>query len=143
MKPTVNLTQLENQFRGRRLAELVLTHVKAGSQKSMSAMLEEMDKLPEELNEGIADFLDTINDIVTKNSSAFFGDDLGNKLREIVDLARNYFLARDGVKLTDDQSFTCFQIVVLNFAYACFKNPSSKAAMQKAAGKGFLRRLFS
>ena len=142
MPRKVDLTVLAKQFRGRRLAQLVLEHCKLGQEQCINALFGLNAELPTRTSDGVIELIDVVNAAAMQDGNAFFSDDLGNKFDELIRVVRGFYRKRHATELTDDQAFTLFNILILNWANACFTHPTSKAAMQKAAGIGFLGRLF-
>ncbi|MER8483835.1 hypothetical protein [Mesorhizobium sp. M1322] len=139
----VDLEGMARQFSGRRVAELVLHHVNEQDlYQCRAALLGLRAELREELAAPVLDLVDFFVAMPQPEQKQFFSADLGFKFPEIVDVTKGFLEKRHGVLITPDEAFTIFNLLILNWALACHANAETKAAMKKAAGIGFLGRLF-
>jgi hypothetical protein len=137
----MKLNELGQQFKGRKFGELILHHVNAQDYETLvKAMLGTIEELPSGAETEVESWIDEIAPL--GKSPAFWQRDCGQVFLTICGQARQK-LANCGVKATENDLLTMFQIIVLNFAYGAHKDPESKAFIQKSVGIGFLRRIFS
>ncbi|MBY6057259.1 hypothetical protein [Leisingera daeponensis] len=141
---SVDLETLAKQYKGAKFAELILEHVKASSPAStQSAMAGLMDELPNHLSTPVMELIDFLVQLPQQHQREFFGGDCGQKFLDTLQVTRGFMRKQHNIEINDDDNFTVFNIIVQNYVYACHINPTTKAAMQKAAGVGLLGRMFS
>lgn len=134
---------LARQFRGRRLAALVLSHVDNQSPEQCKAAAAGLcDELPAELRQPVLGLIDFSLAMPQDQQASFFAGDCGERFLELMDVIKGYLFKNHQLQVTQDDAFTIFNILVVNFALCCHAYPQTKAAMKKAAGVGFLGRLF-
>ena len=137
----VNINELAEQWKGRRLAELILRHYKKQSlTQCYAAMQGLLEENREELKNPTADFIDFLN--ANPDAKNFFSDDLSNKFLQLADVTKGFFDKGYGILISEEEYFNIFNILIINWAVSCHQHPQTKAAMQKGAGLGFVRRLF-
>jgi hypothetical protein len=135
----VSARELAENFRGRRFGELVLYHLKRQSvAKIIEGLMGTISLLPKALQDASAEWIDLNNTYAV--DVKFWQADCGDACISIMSRAEG-FLRKHEQRSESDTLLNLFQIIVLNFAYAAHKEPSSKAFIQKALGMGLLRRL--
>lgn len=100
-----------------------------------------MDEVRSELREPVIDLVDFLNSASHKEKKEYFSAELGKKFLELLDLIKGFLDKQYGLRVTQDEAFSIFNILVVNWALACHTSPHTKAAMQKAAGIGFFGRI--
>ena len=141
MEPDIDT--LAKQYSGRRFAELVLHHV---DQQEHAACVESLiglrDELSVDLRNPVFDLIDFFVAAPQDEQRKLFSADLGKKFPEIMDVVKGFLHKRYQIQVTQDEAFSIFNILVVNWALACHRSRETKAAMQKAAGIGLFSRLF-
>ena len=138
----VDFEKLARQFSGRRLAELILEHAKQKPQQNQAALLGLVKEIGNELNEPVMELIDFLNSSSQEEKKEFFSADLGKQFLSLIDMIKGFFGLQYQLRITQDEAFSVFNILVLNWALSCQTSPETKAAMQKASGVGFIGRLF-
>jgi len=140
----MDLDALETQYKGRKFGELVLLQYKEFRKRPLEFFISAFQGTKEELPTVPGDFVEKwIDEIVILGiKEDFWRSDCGFVFHHICEKARNRLITV-GIEVSPDIVFTMFQTALLNFVYTFFKNPSSKAFVQKSIGIGFLRRIFS
>jgi len=135
----MDLEQLQQQFAGAKFGKLVLHHHRKQNLKTtVAAMMATIAELPESAKPSVESWIDEI--AIYGKDENFWRRDCGEVFYEICEKARCK-LEKLGVTPTDEDVFSMFQVVLLNFAYGLHQHPQSKAFVQKAIGIGFLRRV--
>ena len=136
----VDLVALAHQFSGRKFGELVLYHCKQNNlSRTIAAMQGTIAELPPATRPCVEGWIDEMNpsalnaDFWRMDCRDVFLDTCVRARQELRGFIR---------EPTDDDVFTMFQIVLLNFAYAAHRDAKSKAFIQKSVGVGFFGRLF-
>ena len=88
------------------------------------------------------DLVDFLIAMPQSEQKKFFSTELGIKFPELINLIKGFLEKQHSVMITQDEAFTIFNLLILNWALACHANTETKAAMKKAAGIGFFGRLF-
>jgi hypothetical protein len=137
----MDLDSLRAQFHGRKFGELVLEHLK---KLDLETTVQALRGITQELPAGAQPLLESWIDDINPSSHVeqFWQQDCGMAFMSIT-TAATAKLRGAGIEPSSKNLFNMFQIIVLNFAYACHVHPQSKAFIQKAVGIGFLSRLFS
>jgi len=137
----MDINSLAQQFTGRKFGELVLHHYKKQNLRQiMLAMQGTINELPQSARSSIESWIDEV--VPLGADASFWQRDCGEVLLEICGSARQK-LANYGVRATDDQLLSMFNIIVLNFAYSAHKHATNRAFIKRSTGSGFFRRLFS
>ena len=137
----VSVDEFAQGLRGRRFGELVLYHVKRCSASHVvNALMGTISLLPKQLQGPSEEWIDINNQYGL--DEAFWRSDCGEVYLSIIERAKQ-FSSKIGTQADNNTLLNLFQIVVLNFAYTAYRDPSSKAFIQKAIGIGALRRFFS
>lgn len=140
---TVDLDDLQAQFAGRRYAELVMNQVHELSLDSCRSAIAGMSsELGPQMAELVSDFIDEFGRIPQADLLGIFSGDCGRALKEITRALWSAASSRN-IQVSTSDLFTAFNLVTVNWAASCHATPKTMAAMQKAAGYGFFRRLFS
>ncbi|MFD0985554.1 hypothetical protein [Methyloligella solikamskensis] len=135
---------LANQFSGRRFAELILEHASKQSPREVITALSALQSgLSPELKEPVVELVDFVNAMPQPQLRKFFSGDCGDKFLELMDVIKGFLISNYGLQVSRNEAFDIFNIIVLNYAAACQSFPQTNAAMRKAAGHGFLRRLLT
>lgn len=138
----MNLQNLQDQFRGRKFGELVLSHLGSQSDNArIQALIGTISQLPSVFQQGeIESLIDDYNKKIYDKS--FWTQDCADSLLSITNLARKRF-QQCNVSPSDDDLFNVFNIIVLNFAYSAQLQPEMKSFIKKSVNTGFFSRLFS
>jgi hypothetical protein len=137
----LRLADLPRQFTGARFGELVLHHYRrSNNQLIMKSLLGTKDLLPTAAQETVEGWIDQFASL--SRTPEFWTRDCGEALSVICELADKR-LSHIGIRATEEDVFNMFQIVVLNFAYTCHQEESSRMFIQRALGQGLLRRFFN
>ena len=137
----MDLTALAQQFSGRKFGELVLHHCKEQSlAQTVTALQGTMEELPRPARPSVEGWIDQMNPSALDRE--FWARDCGDVFLDVCLRARQVLKATL-TQPTDEQVFSMFQIIVLNFTYAIQQDSKSKAFVQKSIGVGFISRLFS
>lgn len=136
----MDLIALAQQFSGRKFGELVLHHCRKQSlAQTITALQGTMEDLPHSARPSVEGWIDQMNPSAL--DAGFWARDCGDVFLDICLRARPVLKATL-THPTDEQVFSMFQIIVLNFAYAMQKDSKSKAFVQKSIGVGLIGRLF-
>ncbi len=136
----VSIDQLAKQFKGRKFGELVLHHIdKQPFEQIVAAIQGTMEGLPAQVRSKIEELIDSANPLALKKE--FWSDDCGKILRFITSMIEKE-LEEKGVKLTEENAFDVFNIIVLSYAYSAHKDPRMKQFIKGSIGKGLFGRIF-
>lgn len=138
----VDFEKLARQYSGRKLAELILEHAKQKPQQNQAALLGLVKEIGSELNEPVMELIDFLNSSSHEEKKEFFSADLGKQFLSLIDMIKGFLGLQYQLRITQDEAFSIFNILILNWALACQTSAETKAAMQKATGAGFIGRLF-
>lgn len=138
----MNLQNLQNQFRGRKLGELVLYHLRSQSDNALIQALQgSIRQLPLAFQqEEIEGLIDECNKKVYDKS--FWEQDCADSIVSIANKARKGF-QQCNLSPSDDDLFNVFNILILNYAYSAQVQPEMKKFIKKSVNTGFFARLFS
>jgi hypothetical protein len=134
----VSVDELVQGLRGKRFGELVLHHVKIKSASQvMDALMHTISLLPKQLQGPSEEWIDINNQY--GRDEAFWRSDCGEVRLSIIERAKQ-FLSKIGTQADNNTLLNLFQIVVLTLTYTAYREPSSKAFIQRAIGMGGSRR---
>ena len=139
---SINLEQIAKQYKGRKLAELILAHAKSGNSVNHKAFVGLKEQLQVELRDPVSELIDFFVGASNEDNKTLFSSDLQNQFLNIVNVTKGLLDKKYGLRISENDAFTIFNLLCLNWAINCNASPQNKAAMQKAAGIGLLGRMF-
>src|SRR5690606_24308934 len=117
----MDLQGLASQFTGRKFGELVLHQFKrTGKDRIAPALAGTIQQLPPAAMPLAEPWIDEITSFGT--DPAFWQSDAGQTFSTICNAAKQR-LSEAGITPSDDDLFTMFQIILLNFVYGLHKHP--------------------
>ncbi|WP_165797295.1 hypothetical protein [Solimonas fluminis] len=130
----INLTELRNQFSGKRFCELIQHHLARQNQRERVAGLQGTIAILPEAVRGLSEgFIDRWNGRVYNQD--FWQQDTADVFDEIIADARR-LLGPLGFATDDEAAFNLFNIVVLNYAYSAHDQPKMREFMT-ISGRNF------
>lgn len=137
-----NLEKIAKQFKGSKLAELILAHAKSGSSHNQLAFMGLKEELPHQLHEPVSELIDFFVSASQEDNRMLFSSDLQDQFRNILNITKGFLDKKYGLRVSEDDAFKIFNMLCLNWALSCNVSSQTKAAMQKAAGVGLFGRMF-
>jgi hypothetical protein len=140
---TIDLEKIAKQYKGSKLAELILAHAKLGISQNQQAFIGLKEELPAELQEPVSELIDFFVSASKEDNKTLFSSDLQNQFRNILNIIKGFLDKNYRLRVSEDDTFKIFNLLCLNWALNCNVSSQNKAAMQKAAGIGLIARMFS
>ena len=128
----IDLNQIRRQFSGRKVAELVLEHMKrAGAAENMLAIKGAIEELRLPVSSLVEKFVDSQFKLKPQiEVFAALNDDLGNRFPLMIEATKEFMRANQ-VTLADDEAFDVFNILILVYAQNGHVIPALRRAIEK------------
>lgn len=130
----LSIKDLEKQYNGRKLGELVLHHIKVQDTNQLKKAISELtETIHPELIETTKKFVETIIYGFAK-SKDFWKHDCGEALK-VYTTATRVEAEKHSIKINDDYTFDIFNLIVLSLAHRAAIDPDFKNFIKKSIRK--------
>lgn len=130
----ISLTELQNQFRGRKFGELVLHHISTQEENQRANAIKGIrESINPEFLISVDSFIKTITFGFAKTKE-FWKTDCGEALLLYTNSTKAE-AKKMNLELNDEQAFDIFNLIVLNLASHAMKNIEFKSFIKKSIRK--------